>query len=281
MIIDSFIFYNELDLLFYRLSILNEYVDYFILVESTHTFSGNIKPLFYDKNKEKYSIFNDKIIHVIVDDFPYKAPNINYNLNNQWQNEYHQRNSISRGLNKIVHILNDNDIILTSDLDEIPNPIILQNIMKNNLCFDTTRLNRLELDMYYYNLHYKIGEGNNWHGIKLLTFATYNTIKLSFQEMRTFEWTNFVPIVKNGGWHLSYFGDANFIINKIQGFSHQEFNNDLFIEKDIVEKKHKNGVNLLNNTKLIFIPIEENNNLPYKYNIFLKDFFTNKNMITP
>ena len=40
-IIDSFIFYNELDLLEYRLSILNEYVDYFILVESSYTFTGN------------------------------------------------------------------------------------------------------------------------------------------------------------------------------------------------------------------------------------------------
>ena len=43
-IIDSFIFYNELDLLYYRLSILDEYVDYFILVESKYTFSGDIKP---------------------------------------------------------------------------------------------------------------------------------------------------------------------------------------------------------------------------------------------
>ena len=46
-IIDSFIFYNEIDLLYYRLSILDEYVDKFILVESTHTFTGYSKPIFY------------------------------------------------------------------------------------------------------------------------------------------------------------------------------------------------------------------------------------------
>ena len=76
-IIDSFIFYNELDLLNYRLSILNDFVDYFILVESTHTFTGYPKKLFYNENKKLFDKFNQKIIHIIVDDFPYKYPNIN------------------------------------------------------------------------------------------------------------------------------------------------------------------------------------------------------------
>ena len=86
-IIDSFIFYNEIDLLYYRLSILNEFIDKFILVESTLTFTGELKPLFYLENKNKFEKFNDKILHIIINDMPYKQPNINYNLNNQWANE--------------------------------------------------------------------------------------------------------------------------------------------------------------------------------------------------
>jgi beta-1,4-mannosyl-glycoprotein beta-1,4-N-acetylglucosaminyltransferase len=273
-IIDSFIFYNELDLLFYRLSILDEYVETFILVESTHTFSGHPKPLFYNENKERFSKFNHKIIHVIVSDFPYKFPNINYNHQQQWENEYYQRNSIKIGLDRIINTLLDDDILLTSDVDEIPNPNILIQAIACNLSFNKDILNRLALDMYYYNLYYRIGEGSNWHGVKLMTIHAYKSIQLSFQQMRIWEHSNYVPIIPNGGWHLSYFGDIDFIIKKIAGFSHQEYNNQDYLEKNRLEEKIKNGINLLNNSELIYIPIEENTNLPFQYNLYL----TNKKL---
>lgn len=272
-IIDSFIFYNELDLLFYRLSILNEYVDYFILVESTHTFAGKEKPLFYYENKKLFELFNDKIIHIIIDDFPYKFPNINYEHNHQWENEYYQRNYIKKGIDKILNELDENDIILTSDIDEIPNPKILMKAKNNSLLFDHDKLNRLALDMYCYNLYYRVGEGSNWHGIKLMSVNAYKLINLSFQQMRTFEWKNHVFIIENGGWHLSYFGDVDFVINKISNFSHQEYNNQKYIEKYKLEEKIKNGINLLNDTNLVYIPINENKNLPYKYDTFLRKYY--------
>lgn len=275
-IIDSFIFYNEIELLYYRLSILDEYVDHFILVESTHTFTGHIKPLFYAENKDKFQKFNDKIIHIVVDDMPYKQPHINYNLQQQWINEYHQRNCIKRGLDRLIiqRVLDaDDDIILTSDVDEIPNPNVLINAKNNTLVFDHNTLNRMALDMYYYNLYYRVGEGSNWHGIKLLTFNAYKKINLSFQQMRVWEYNNHVPIIKNGGWHLSYFGSIDFIINKIGSFSHQEYNNQTYLNKTELMDKIKNGVNLLNNTELVYIPIEENRNLPYKYDEYLTNFY--------
>jgi len=274
VIVDSFIFYNELDLLFYRLSILNEYVDKFILVESTHTFSGHLKPLYYQENKERFSEFNDKIIHIVTD-MPYKIPNMNYSLNHQWENEYYQRNCIKHGIDRISDILKDDDIILTSDVDEIPNPQVLIDLKNCTLKFNREMLNRLALDMYYYNLYYRIGQGSNWHGIKLMTVRAYNKNKLTFQQMRVWEHTNPVPIVPNGGWHLSYFGDIQFIVDKISSFSHQEYNNSNFIDKKKLEDNIKNGVNLLNNDSLVFIPINENNNLPTKYDTYLKKFYVN------
>ena len=274
IIVDSFIFYNELDLLFYRLSILNDYVDKFILVESTHTFSGHPKPLYYQENKERFSNFNDKIIHIVTD-LPYKIPNINYSLNHQWQNEYYQRNCIQTGIDRIREMLNDDDIILTSDVDEIPNPQVLIDLKNGTLKFNREMLNRLALDMYYYNLYYRIGEGSNWHGIKLMTVHAYNKNKLTFQQMRVWEHRNPVPIIENGGWHLSYFGDIQFIVDKISSFSHQEYNNRNFIDKKKLEDNIKNGVNLLNNTSLVFIPINENKNLPTKYDTYLKKFYVN------
>lgn len=274
-IIDSFIFYNELDILFYRLSILDEYVDNFILVESTHTFSGHPKPLFYNENKDRFEKFAHKIIHIIVSDFPYKIPYINYEYNQQWENEYYQRNAIKQGLDTIINELSDTDILLTSDVDEIPNPTILMNAISGELQFNKNTLNRLALDMYYYNLYYRIGEGNNWHGIKLMTIHSYKEINLSFQQMRVWEHSYHVPIIPNGGWHLSYFGDSDFIVKKIASYSHQEYNNEDYIDKNTLSEKIKNGINLLNNSELVYIPIEENKNLPYKYDIFLKHFYMN------
>jgi len=119
-IIDAFIFYNELDLLNYRLSILYYIVDYFIIVESTHTFIGNKKPLYFYENKNKFSKFMDKIIHIVDDAFienPLVSPNNNHD-DEVWKNEKHQRNYIDFGIKKIE--LKKNDLIIISDLDEIP-----------------------------------------------------------------------------------------------------------------------------------------------------------------
>ena len=124
-------------------------MDFFVLVESTLTFVGNEKPLFYQENKHLFEKFNDKIIHVVVDDFPYKNPNIE--SREQWENEIFQRNCISRGLNKLS--LQNNDVITITDLDEIPNPKILQQIKNNEILVDQ---NILELDFYTFNLEFKM-----------------------------------------------------------------------------------------------------------------------------
>lgn len=273
-IIDSFIFFNEIDLLLYRLSILNDIVDKFIIVEATYSFSGKKKELFYNNNKELFKNFNDKIIHIIIDDIPFKYPNINYSNNQQWENEYYQRNSISKGINKIINNLQDNDIIITSDLDEIPDPRVLKKIISNQINYDKEGLNKLCLDMYYYNLNLRVGKGQNWNGIKLLNIKTYKSIKLTFQQMRVWEHTHNVNAIPYSGWHLSYFGDINFIINKIKNFSHQEYNNSKYIDKNILEYKIKNNINIIGGLDLQYILISDNKNLPYKYDIFLKKYIS-------
>lgn len=273
-IIDSFIFYNEMDLLLYRLSILDEYVDYFIIVESTHTFVGKEKPLFYNENKSLFQKFNDKIIHIIVDDFPYKLPNINYMLKQQNVNENYQRECIKKGIQKIS--LQDQDIIIFSDLDEIPNPNIFKNIIERKIILEKNTFYRLECDMYYYNLNLREGNGRNWHGIKLMTYYYYKNMNLTFQQVRLWEHTHYVPVIENGGWHLSYFGDETFIFNKLHNFKEMEqqhANACKNMSLDSIKEKIKNKTNLLTNSNLVYIPIKENNNLPYKYDIYLTKFY--------
>ena len=264
-IIDGFIFNNELDLLLYRLSILNDYIDYFILVEATHTFSGIKKPLYYSDNKEKFSKFEAKIIHIIVDDFYYVKPEIDYSYNQQWLNEEYQRNCIEKGIDLLK--LEKEDIIITSDLDEICDYNILKKIKNNELHYYKDYLNRLELDMYIYNLNTKCD--CHWYGIKLLTYEAFKTMGLTFEELRKWEWTNEVPIIKKGGWHLSYFGDVNFIQKKISEFSHQELNIEQYNTTDHINSAIQNSLDMYKSEKLLHIPIEENDYLPHLYEIYL------------
>ena len=77
-IYDCFNFFNELDILEIRLNVLYEHVDYFVIVESSITHSGEEKPFYFEENKERYSKFLDKIIHYKVYDTPNDFINLNY-----------------------------------------------------------------------------------------------------------------------------------------------------------------------------------------------------------
>lgn len=266
-IIDSFIFYNELDILLYRLTILDPYVDKFVLVESTHTFSGHTKPLYYEQNKEMFNAFADKIVHVVVRDFPFQTP---VREDRTWTNEDFQRNAIKRGIDMLT--LANDDIILTSDLDEIADPEMVRKIRTGELQYDSFGLNRCQLDMYYYNLNTKIKDP--WYGLKLIRYDTYKRLGFSFQDMRTWEWKHPVQIIPKAGWHLSYFGDATRIQSKLKHFSHQEFNYDRYTDLETIENnvKHQRDILFRENFELLKIPVAENPYLPPQYETYLKQY---------
>lgn len=240
-IIDCFIFYNELDLLTYRLNLLNDKVDYFVIVEATHTFVGKEKKLFFNDNKHLFEKFNKKIIHIIVDDLPYEYPNINIYNNDVWKNEYFQRNAISRGINRI-NDLSETDLFILSDLDEIPDPRILDKIKQGDIIVD---IKILEMDFYYYNLNTKFK--SKWGLSKIISYKKYKELNISCNNIRNIECSK----IENGGWHLSYFGDKYFIQNKIQNFSHQELNNSNFTDLSKIEERVQKSVDLYDRNFII------------------------------
>ena len=193
MIVDCFTFYNELDILKKRLKYLSPVVDKFVLVESTKTFRGNSKELFYEQNKKDFDEWKDKIIHVIVEDNP--------DDKNPWIREAHQRNCITRGLTE----LSVEDLVMISDVDEVPKTEIIRKLHKS---LDTISLHMITFN---YSIEY-FQTFEKWFGTVISTKK--NVVDKTPQYFRDNRWK--FPHVEFGGWHFSSFGDAKFLANKLR-----------------------------------------------------------------
>ncbi len=186
------------------------------------------------------------------------------NTENAWDNENYQRACIDKGIKKLN--LNDDDIILINDCDEIPNKKTLNMIKNKKLIISDNYIYGLDMDFYYYNFTCK--QDVQWVKGKLLTLSKYNT-SLMNEKIKLIEYirSNHDKLIQNGGWHLSFFGNNEFIINKIKHFAHQEHNNDACIND--IENNVKNNKCIFNKRKLKNIKIEKNNNLPENYEIMI------------
>lgn len=248
MVYDCFTFFNELDLLEIRLNILNDVVDKFVIVEANRTFSNKEKPLYFLDNIDRFEKFRDKIIHIVVDDFP--------EFEDAWVYEYFQRNAIARGL---VNCQDKDDIII-SDLDEIPNPIeIYKNKNKNKIIF-------FKQKMYYYYLNNLNIRNPYWFDIssKMLKYEIIKKECFTPQKIRFLK-PDFLKskVVHNGGWHFSYLGGACSIIKKIESFSHQEFNFEKYKNKKVLEEKILEGRDLFSEkNKIFFVGVDLNISFP-------------------
>jgi beta-1,4-mannosyl-glycoprotein beta-1,4-N-acetylglucosaminyltransferase len=237
MIFDCFIFYNEIKMLKFRLAELFDFVDYFIIIEANETFSGIKKQNYFSqiKDLDKYS---KKIIYKSI-----SFPSGLY----LWDKEIYQRNHIRN----VLETLNpkDEDLVIISDVDEIPDVKNLQ-------------IGLMDQDLYYYNLEYKIH--SYWKGSAMTTYANLKNYE-SIQKFRIYNNLN----VYKAGWHFSYFGDENFISNKIKSFSHQELNIEKYTDKILIKQSIDNSENIFDKQKIIKIPIKENNYLPINYQMLL------------
>jgi beta-1,4-mannosyl-glycoprotein beta-1,4-N-acetylglucosaminyltransferase len=233
---DTFCFFNEVDLLLLRMSILDPYVDYFVISESPFTHSGKEKPLYFAENRNKFSKFDDKIIHNI---FSYNRPEWN-----NWQREVAQRGGI---LGDAVWGLDDDDIIIVSDCDEIPN---LEKIDLNQV-EDTNNLFVSYQYLYYYYLNtitLANGRITPWAASRL---STWRLLRInSIDDLRRNDsyycqnYPNEIIHVSPSGWHFSFLSDAENIKLKIQSFAHQEFNNSQVldnVQKNMSELKDPFG----------------------------------------
>ena len=226
-IFDCFTFNDENLILELRLNELNEYVDFFVIVEFGENHQGNKKGK--QINDNLLNKFKNKIRYFYVEKF-------NKNLTS-WERENYQRNFIQKGL----YDAEKNDLIIISDLDEIPNlkSINMKNINETVLAF------RQINTMYKFNLV----RDTDWIGSKLCKFKNLKSPqwlrsikvrkKYSYRRIDKLFAKNYVnsfKIIENGGWHFGWIRNINQIINKVESFAHTEFNNDKFKDFDFINE---------------------------------------------
>ena len=214
-IFDSFRFFNELEILEIRFNILYDVVDYFVITESPYTTMGDSKPLYYWENRDRFSKFNDKVIHNVMEDIPsdftayyekqkyhtaYKDIDPNCGMRyidipNRYQRDMYARNYTAFSLEKAG--VEDGDMVITSDADEIINPLILE----NTDWFDPNNLYAAMQRAFYYDLntHYQ----DDWRGSRVCTWGKMKD--LSVDKLRDSMWEESHRLL-DGGWHWSYFG---------------------------------------------------------------------------
>jgi hypothetical protein len=146
-IYDCFTFFNELELLKVRFEELYDTVDHFVLVEADQTFAGEMKPLFFEENKHLFERYMHKIIHIIVRDFSPPTMDV---YQDRWIREEFQRNAMLRGLTQC----NEDDVILISDLDEIPNRSAIDQVKQ--FCMRINRETVVDEDQLICQLHMRL-----------------------------------------------------------------------------------------------------------------------------
>lgn len=249
MIYDCFIFFNELELLEIRLNTLENVVDKFVIVESTISFSGLSKKLFYDENKKLFKKYAHKIIHHIVDDTPKSYEELQFRFSNasttidkqkylncltttnvpygqfHWMREFYQKECMKDAL--INAGIADDDVCYISDLDEIWNPNISYVIDDNQIY----KCKQLVFSMYL-----NMRSSEEWAGTYYTKFK--NVKNASVNHLDTPNKTTYTYI-DNAGWHFSYQGGVDRIKTKIENFGHQEYNND-YIKNNISNSLESN-----------------------------------------
>jgi len=229
-IYDCFQYFNEDHILDLRLNVLNEYVDYFVISESTKTHQGESKKQNFDiKN---FSKFKKKIIFITAD---YKEKvNFDKHTGGESPIEQHQRNSLIEGIKDA----SPEDLIILSDSDEIPDLAKLPLIKKNKKFIVFSQ------KMFMYKLNLQNLNESNWMGSRITKKKNIKTMQklrdLKFKHYPLWRIDKYYQQVINGGWHFSYLQTPEQILNKIKSFSHGEYNNENISEKYIQEKILRN-----------------------------------------
>ena len=235
---DSFMYFDEDLVLDLRLNILNNYVDKFVIAEATKDHTGKDKKLNFNINN--FSKFKNKISYIIVEDMPTNLKYYKKNWPVHHLRDQHQRNALARGYEDS----NDEDLIMISDIDEIPDPnkIKIFDVKNKYACFIQknfqSKINLLNIS------------DKNWMGTKIIKkkyikspqwLRNIKTAKPSF-------WKFYKPrqpqLIYDGGWHFSFLKNPKGISKKIQSYSHSEYNKSIYTDEKKIAERINNRIDI-------------------------------------
>lgn len=248
-IFDCITFFNENFITNVRFEILNPFVDFFIICESIYDHKGNRKKINFRLKNAK---FKNKIIHIIVKDkFPKPIQ--------PWKNQAFQREKIFEGLRNCK----ENDYIMFSDPDEIPNPSLLKD-------FVLKKKYGIFLQKHFvYKINLRNQYEDPWEGTRIsrkkdLFSIDYMRQKVLRKNLKYPFWRidkeKDIQIFKNGGWHLNNLMTPEDISLKIKTFAHLEYNKKKFFDINSIKKKILERKDLYNQNRVFNkVPIVKKN----------------------
>lgn len=228
-IYDCITFFDENLITNARFEILNHVVDRFVICESLYDHKGNKKELNFNLLNEK---FKKKITYLVLKE-PFKE------CMNGWKNEEIQRNYIFHGIKEAL----ENDIILFSDSDEIPDPKILEN-------FNLNKKYGIFLQAFYvYKLNIFNRYETPWEGTRAVRKKDLKNFNFLRKKIRSknlkkhflkFWVDKDIELYSNGGWHFNNLYNLEKMSQKIKASPHQEFNFDKFTNLNNIKSKIEN-----------------------------------------
>ncbi|MBU9324407.1 beta-1,4-mannosyl-glycoprotein beta-1,4-N-acetylglucosaminyltransferase [Burkholderia gladioli] len=242
-IYDCFCYFNEDMLLELRLETLWDHVDYFVIAESRYTQVGDEKPLNFDS--ERFARFRDKIRYLAIDHLPPGEPDM-------WKNENYQRSYLIHGL----HDAAPDDLVVVSDLDEIPRPECLRQ-------YDPRRYLRADLHQYCYayflNNRLMDGEGfADWIGTRVTSYRHLTQFFGNVNAVRSYKSAGLLRSLKrawfrrrkvqhihDAGWHFSWVTSPEAMILKMKSVADQKFMRDEFQDVAYIESRIRSGQDVL------------------------------------
>jgi beta-1,4-mannosyl-glycoprotein beta-1,4-N-acetylglucosaminyltransferase len=267
---DCFSYLDEDLLLDLRLNIMDQYVDYFVIVESNRTWQNNHKD--HKFNLSRFEKFKDKIIYIKVTDMP--------DGDNPYVRENYQRNCISKGLINS----SDDDLIIISDLDEIPNPDQIKNFNKN------MRYAVFKQMHFYYKINLQSQINPYWFGSRICVkkylkspqwLRSLKFKKRPFWRLDKFRLNN---IIQDGGWHFCNLKKPEQLLYKYKNLCEtndphvfKEKIDKKFLDLNEIKKRVDNGLDIIGRNEN-FKPITLDNKFPnyiVKNKLHLKEWIVN------
>lgn len=238
---------TELEWLEIRMGQMDSQVDYFIIVESAKTFTDADKPLYVRESWDRFAKYHHKmILHTLEID--------GVNFENTWARERFSRNAM---YDQVIPRLtgektaNQGDVILVSDVDEIPRPDALKALRNCDFPKEVT----LHTKMFYYSFQWL--KRGDWPHPQATFYNKEETVLPD--DLRGSNGAN----LYNAGWHCSYcFSTVAEMATKINSFSHAELNKDEFKDPDKIVVRVRSGKDMFDRESEHFDRVEDNPDVP-------------------